>query len=38
MNEENEKPSNIDRHCSLGSSLNNEYSIRYNQTRNTYAN
>ncbi len=36
--EENDKPSNIDRHCSMGSSLKNEDSIGYNQTRNTFAN
>ena len=36
--EDNDKPSNIDRHCSMGSSVSNEDSIGYNQTRNTLAN
>ena len=36
--EDNDKPSDVDRHCSMGSSVSNEDSIGYNQTRNTVAN
>ena len=38
-NEQNEidRPSNINRSASLGSSVKNEDSIGYNQTRETYA-
>ena len=36
--EENDRPSNINRSISLGSSVRNEDSIGYNQTRETLAN